>query len=266
MKRLAVCLLALLTLLSFGCKARNSGSGTSSGGSESSSSTSKPGRLGDGGYILEQLGADFSSMDERDYSRASRKLGRLIDIDLDSEEGNRAIGPRLVAPGAHGAGTLVAVTKSETGTALVLAHVDGKGDIRWVKTLPVAQGSLVGTISVAKHEGVNDGLIRVALSGRQLDAIYLALQPFGPVVVRAERGGAVANRQLGEAQPGMPIMPGSIGASDKTARLAASVYLSKPGVGEERNKPANRTHIEALAGGNDLWLAEAAATLLTLPD
>jgi len=207
---------------------------------------------------------DFATVDNQAYVAAASDLAAASGLDFTALPGARGYGVRDVMPLPGGGHVLIAVEPGEDGEHLVLAQAAASGTTLWAGSAVFAPGTAVEDVVLTDLSGIGSPVLSVDLGeGQGVDRVYLALTSNGPVALRAEQDGVVANAALRATHPGVPTTPGALGSDDRFQRLAALLHLAAQDQAEARRAPAVHGHLEAIASGTDTWAAQAAADLLT---
>ena len=212
--------------------------------------------------VVDAADTDFAALESEVYLQQAAALADALGLTAPSDRGT---GPREIR--AHAGGFLV--LWRDAGPALQLLQTDAAGRLRWSAPLRFASGASLARAEWKQVDGVDEPVLRVGLDGLPASAaseLLFAVAADGPMLIRATTGnGRLANARVDDDHPDLPTVPGAIASDDRVDRLASTVYLAGAERREERSKPGVRSHLQQLAGGTDLWLAQAAAELLTLP-
>lgn len=214
--------------------------------------------------LAEPVATDYATLDAASYATALRDLQRALpELDLTGDLEGRQYGPRrlLAVPGGW-----LLIARPSDGT-LHFARLDAGGRLlgqeRW--SLPVQLR--LAAIELTRHEDL-DPLVVLRLAGDELPVSQLIVAPAGRGVVllrSTDARGELANQHLSAVFDRVPVQRGRLTSADRVERLATTVALAQPDQAAVRAESSTRSHLQALAGGTDLWLAQAAAELLTLP-
>jgi hypothetical protein len=141
--------------------------------------------------------------------------------------------------------------------------------LAWTRVLELGAGASYGFATLGKRSGFDLPLLVLSTEGLAQDAaqrFYIGLAKDRGVLLRVIDGDkSLANGRLSSDHPDLAIDAGDIGSNDPALQLAATVALSQASQTGERGNARVRSHLNALAGGTDPWLAEAAAEVLSLP-
>ncbi|TVR15784.1 MAG: hypothetical protein EA401_02255 [Planctomycetota bacterium] len=148
----------------------------------------------------------------------------------------------------------------------LLSAGDGK---RWQRRLNLNAESRLSNLSLGSHSEVATPVLMVELEGEispDVSVLYLAIGSRQATLVRAtDSQRRIRHRHLSSAHPHLEVDSGDLGSRDSSAQLAALIALAQPGSREARHRSGVRSQLDVLAGSTNLWLAEGAALVLTLP-
>jgi len=225
-------------------------------------------RSSSAGGLRDQVGKDFAGMDADAFRRSSRQIARVVDRELPDDPEQRRRGPRAVLRVAEATALLVAVLPAADGGELVLlSQVQDSGRVQWRENLALPPGQRLAGVETGSRRSLPVPLLSLQISGEAGGGtLHLALRHDAALPLRFEQGGGLANQDFFAVLPGVEVDEGRLSGDDIADKLAATLYLAHPERAEQRGKPATRSHLKQLATGSaDIWLAQAAAAVLTLP-
>lgn len=213
--------------------------------------------------VAAHAGTDFATLDRATYLKAAGRLGPALGRPVPAADDLRG-GPLWIR--AVSAGYQSCWREAGTGERAVVQQVGPDGAVAWTAVVGLGEGGRVTSVVVENRAGLGEVLVlRAEVAASAAAVLYLTTDATGAGLLRAETvEGALANRRVHTDHPALPLRTGDLGGSP-VAALAATVHLVTPDHAAERAKPAVRSHLTQLAAGNDPWLAQAAAELLTLP-
>jgi hypothetical protein len=224
---------------------------------------------GTGESLRSLVDSDFAAMDVESYRKATRQIARATGQAVPADPDARRWGPRAVLEAGERATVLVEVIERAPGEELLrLTQVLDGGRVQWRQSLVLGTGHRFIAAETLRRERLDSPVLALRLQdeGDQPETLFLALRADQPLPLRYERAGQLANPELFLLHPELEVIRGRIVGDDAVQRLAATLALSNPAEAKERGKPALRSHLQALATGSpDVWLAQAAAAVLTLP-
>lgn len=218
-----------------------------------------------GNPLLDHIDTDFTALDAPAYRQVARTLAEATGLELDADADDRNVGPRQVIDLGNGATALVAVAP---GSQLQLARVAADGDVDWRRTAGFGEGFTISELRSFTHGRPSMPMLAVHLRGRggERQRLVWALSDAAGYLVRVDDGrGTLLLTRLEQDHPDLEYPRGALDADAVPAQLAALVRLSAPSRVAERGRPAVLSHLEKLAQSTDLWVAQQAAEVLTLP-
>ncbi|MFW5859153.1 MAG: hypothetical protein ACOCYP_03950 [Planctomycetota bacterium] len=218
-----------------------------------------------GSPLLDHIDTDFAALEAPAYRQVARTLAEATGLELDDDASDRSVGPRQVIDLGDGATALVAVAP---GAQLQLARVAADGDVDWRRTASFGEGFSVGELRAFEHGRPAVPMLAVHLRGRggERQRLVWALTDDDACLVRVDDGrGTLLLTQLEQDHSDLEYPRGALDAEAVPAQLAALVRLAAPSRVAERGRPAVLSHLEKLAQSTDLWVAQQAAEVLTLP-
>lgn len=159
---------------------------------------------------------------------------------------------------------------SEDERTVVAVELLAAGDgVRWQRRLDLNPASQLRRASLGSHSEVSTPVLMLEFGGTiepDVSVLYLSIGSRQGSLVRAtDAQRRIRHRQLGSAHPYLQVDRGDLGSRDSATQLAALIALAQPGSKELRHRSGVRSQLDALAGSTNLWLAESAAVVLTLP-
>lgn len=224
--------------------------------------------------LLDHVNTDFATQKDADHLYTLRVLNAAVGYDLPRD---RPWGPQKVVPLADGAAVLIATLQTSESvqrppapliTVLKFTALDARGQQLFDQSATLGAGYTVASLAAAEHPGLGPA-IRVQLTppaeaAQPVTSLVWAFRPVGPYLVRCEyANGQLADPQLSRHHPALLAGGGDLTATDPALQLAALVALAQPARAKDRQEPGINSHLKALANGSDLWLAAAAAGVLT---
>ncbi len=228
-------------------------------------------RVGEGNALLDYVDVDFTGLDTNEYRQALRVLTAATKLDLHGEVDDRSRGP--VAVLAFGGDEdddesrhAVLVARGERD-AMDVAYVDRHGQLRWSEELRLGTGWQIRGVSLADYQ--DSPLLVVDLiddrPGRPLRRLSWALTARRPVLVRIEdASGHPLLSRLATDHPQLPV-GGRVESDDPIQQLGGLLALAAPDQAARRGRAGVLSHLQRLAASTDLWVAQIAAEVLTLP-
>ncbi len=172
----------------------------------------------------------------------------------------------------HRLGLVACQRHVEQSYALRLALLERQGDCLWRKQLELGSNFRLETAETVEVSGLVHPVLALKLGNPNATAdnvtrLFYAITADDALLIRVENAdGDWAAAKLNTNHPNLTIDFGKLHAERVDLRLAALVALSQPAQRELRHDSKIRSTLESLAGSTDtVWLAEAAAQVLTLP-
>lgn len=159
---------------------------------------------------------------------------------------------------------------SESDRTVIAVELISAGDgVRWQRRLDLNAASQLSKASLGSHSEVSAPVLVLELGGTtqpDVSVLYISIGSRQGSLVRAtDAERRIRHRHLGSAHPYLEVDRGDLGSRDSSAQLAALIALAQPGSQELRHRSGVRSQLDAMAGSTNMWLAEAAALVLTLP-
>ena len=145
---------------------------------------------------------------------------------------------------------------------------DATGKV-WTRELAFNAEWDLSDISLGSHAEVNHPVLVITLEAPAdvtpaASRFYIAITANDGLLVRAlNPQRLIADNLISDQHPELIIDRGNISDDDSAAQLAALVYFAQPGAKDDRSTARVVGHLEDLAGGTNMWLAEGAALVLT---
>ena len=208
-----------------------------------------------GATIVDYAGTDFDSLSAAAYEKAAKKLGPILGQDYQA-----GAGPKLLQSFGSSIFSLW-----QDGNSLTLDRFTSTGHSVW--QVPIDLGLSVTRFAIAPSTDFDQELVlSITCDGKagQATVLHFVLLDDGPFLVRStDHEGVLANVVLSQDHPQLVVQAGNVGGT-RIEKLAAMVYFARHTA--ELGKASVRSHLNDMASGNDVWLAQAAAELLTLAD
>ena len=205
---------------------------------------------------------NWRAVDSVVYQQALRRMNGVLDQEVPGDVVTRDIGPQALFATADGGTIIVANTAASQS---LIALVDGSGAQRFAYGMDLAPGSSLQEVSLIWLDGITVPVLKVTLDGSpSIAVLYYACTNHAAMLLRAETAqGEIRNLALSGEQPSLATDAGALNEqANRVQQLAATAHISASGKAATDN--AVVSHLERLAIGNDIWLAQASADLLTL--
>lgn len=161
------------------------------------------------------------------------------------------------------------LSQDSGSTTNLQADLIGETGLTWTRELTFNGDWDLSDFSLGSHAEVNHPVLLINLKAPAdvrpaATRFYIAITANDGLLVRAlNPGRLIADNLISEQHPKLIIDRGNISDDDSAAQLAALVYFAQPGAKDDRSTARVIGHLEDLAGGTNLWLAEGAALVLT---
>ena len=225
-------------------------------------------RASEGNALLDYVEADFAALDAGEYRQALRTLAAATKLTLLGDVDDRSRGPLAVmAFGDDDESRHAVLVARGERDAMDVAYVDQHGQLRWSEELRLGTGWQIRGVSLGDYQ--NSPLLVVDLiddrPGRPLRRLSWALTVRRPVLVRIEdSSGHPLLSRLATDHPQLPV-GGRIESDDPIQQLGGLLALAAPDQAARRGRAGILSHLQRLAASTDLWVAQMAAEVLTLP-
>ena len=211
------------------------------------------------------IGSDFMSMADSDYRSAAAALSAATKIDypvLADKSAGRDAGPWQVL--ALGDGVVVI---SASRGALHVSHLNKQGKQVWGESITLGKYQVGKQMTLSEHAELAVTCLRVPVDMGGCQALVFALDSKRLLLIRAETSaGQFAGAAFARALPIYKYSKIKVEGSEGAESLAALMRLSSDAAKMERSVAAVRSQLEAFSSSTNVWVAEAAASVLILPN
>ena len=164
---------------------------------------------------------------------------------------------------ALGDGVLVI---SASHGALHISHLSKQGKQVWGESITLGKYQVGKQITLSNNADLGVACLRVPIEMGAVQSLTFALDAKRLLLIRAETAtGAFAGAAFAKALPIYKYSRVKVESSSGAESLAALMRLSADSAKMERSVAAVRSQLEAFSSSTNVWVAEAAASVLILP-